>query len=106
MDKMTDQDQGHPTAGRRRRHKSPAAVPIVHDLPLHMGAEDGPSDAAEEKEAKRYRSASTTPRSATGTLPPDYDMGVGIAPVEPQESVRFEGGRQLRVPRCSGDHHS
>ena len=94
---MTDQDQGLPTAGRRRRHKSPAALSIVHDLPLprlldHMSAEDGPSDAEEEKEAKRCGSASTTPTSATGTLPHDYDMVMGIAPVEPQESVRFEEG--------------
>ena len=94
---MTDQDQ-HPTAGRKRRHKSPAAaVPIVHELPLprlldHMGAEDGPSEAEEEKEAKRYRSASNTPRSTTGTLLHDYDMVMGIAPVESQESVRFEEG--------------
>ena len=58
-----------------------------------MGAEDGPSDAEEEKEAKRCRSASTTPRSTTGTLPHDYDMVMGIAPVEPQESARFEEGK-------------
>ena len=94
MDKMTDQDQGHPTAGRRRRHKSPAALPTLHDLPFprlldHMGAEDGPSDAEEERER---RSASTAPRSTTGALPHDYDMVMGIAPAEPQESVRFEEG--------------
>ena len=94
-DKVTEHDQGHPTAGRRRRHKSPAAVPVVHDLPLprlldHMGAEDGPSEAEEGKEVNRYRSASDTPRSATGTLPHDYDMVMGIAPVKSQESVRFE----------------
>ena len=77
---MTDHDQGHPTAGRRRRHKSPAAVPIVPDLPLprlldHMVAEDGPSDTEEEKEVKRYRSASNTPRSTTP--PHDCDMVMG-----------------------------
>ena len=68
----------------------------MRDLPLprlldHVGA-DGPSDAEEEKEAKRYRSASTAPRSATGTLPHGYDMVMGNAPVEPHESVRFEEG--------------
>ena len=72
-------------------------IPPMHDLSLprlldHMGAEDGPSDAEEVKEAKRYRSASTTPRSTSGTLPHDYDMVMGIAPEEPQESVRFEEG--------------
>ena len=55
-----------------------------------MGAEGGPSNAEEEKEAKRYRSASTTPRSTPGALPHDYDMVMGIAPVVPQESVRFD----------------
>ena len=94
---MTDRDQGYPTAGRRRRHKSPAALPIVHDLPLprlldHMGAEDRPSEAKEEKKAKHYISASNTPRSTTGTLPHNYDMVMAIAPVESQESVRFEEG--------------
>ena len=58
-----------------------------------MGAEDGPSEAEEEeKEAKRQRSASTTPRSTPGTLPHEYDMVMGIAPVEPQGSERFEEG--------------
>ena len=85
---MTDQSQEHPTAGRRRRHKSPANIPSMRDLPLprlvdHMAAEDGPSDAVEEeKEVKHYRSPSTTPRSTSGTLPHDYDVVMGIAPVE------------------------
>ena len=58
-----------------------------------MGAEDGPSEAKEkEKEAKRQRSASTTPRSTSGTLPHEYDMVMRIVPVEPQESERFEEG--------------
>ena len=58
----------------------------------HMGAEDGPSEVEEEKEVKCYRSASNTPRSTAGTLPHDYDVVMGIAPVESQESVRFEEG--------------
>ena len=93
---MTEQRE-HPTAGRRRRHKSPASIPL-HDLPLprlvdHMAAEDGPSGAEEEeKEVKRYRSAPTTPRSTSGTLSHDYDMVIGLAPVETHESARFEEG--------------
>ena len=73
-------------------------TPSMHDLPLprlldHMGAEDRLSDAEEEeKEAKRCRPASTTPRSTSGALPHDYDIAMGIAPVEPQESARFEEG--------------
>ena len=90
---MTEQSN-HPTSGRRRRHKSPAAVPPMHDLPLpilldHMGAEDGPSCSEEEKDAKRQRSASTTPRSTMGTLPYEYDKVMGVASVGSQESVRF-----------------
>ena len=70
---MTDQAD-HLTAGRRRRHKSPTSVPPVHDLPLprlsdHMCAEDRPPCSKEEEDAKRQKSASTTPRSTVGTLP-------------------------------------
>ena len=59
---MTDQPSEHPTAGRRRRHKSPAFIPPMHGPALprlfdHMGAEDGPSSTEEGKEAKRQRSA-------------------------------------------------
>ena len=54
-----------------------------------MVAEDGPSSAEEENEATRQRSASATPRSATGTLPHDYDGVMGVASVGSQESVRF-----------------
>ena len=95
---MTDHSQDHPTQRRRRRHKSPASVPSAHHLPLprllgHTNAADEPSEAEEEeKDAKRQRSASTTPRSTSGTLPREYDMVMGIAPVEPQESERFEEG--------------
>ena len=81
---MTDQ-QNHPTAGRRRRHESPAVVSHVHDLPLpsrrdYVGADsDGPSCSEEEKETKRMRSASTTPRSERGTHPNDYDQVMGAS---------------------------
>ena len=77
---MTEHSE-HPTSGRRRRHKSPASIPPVHDLPLprlldHTGAEDGPS-CSEDENAKRQRSASTTPRSTMGTLPYEYDRVMG-----------------------------
>ena len=54
-----------------------------------MGAEDAPSCSEQEKEAKRQRSASTTPRSTMGTLPYEYDRVMGAASVGSQESVRF-----------------
>ena len=68
---MTDQRQSHATQGRRRRRKSPASIPSTQQLLLsrlldHMNATDGPSDAEEEEEdAKRQRSAPTTPRSTS-----------------------------------------
>ena len=89
---MTEQ-QDHPTAGRRRRHKRPAATSQMHDLPVpllrdHLAAEDdGPSE--EEKDAKRLRSASTTPRSARGAHPNDCDRVMGVSSAGSQESVRF-----------------
>ena len=65
----------------------------MHGLPLpklfdHVGAEDGLSSAEEGQEAKRQRSASTTPRSGMGTLPHDYRV-MGVTSVGSQESVRF-----------------
>ena len=100
---MTDQ-RDHPTAGRRRRHKSPPIPPHMHDLPFptlldHMGAEDGPSCSEEEKDAKCLRSPSTTPRSAMSTQPNDYDRVMGATSVGSQESVRFgeEMTRNLRM---------
>ena len=66
----------------------------MHDFPLprlldHMGAEDGPSCSEEEKDAKRQRSAFTTPRSTMGAHPNDYDRAMGVTSVRSQESVRF-----------------
>ena len=98
---MTDQAD-HPTAGKRRRHKSPASIPPVHDLPLprlldHTGAEDGPSCSEEEKDAKRQRSASATPRSTMGTLPYEYDRVMGVASVGSHESVTFGEGNDPEI---------
>ena len=55
----------------------------------------------EKKETKRQRLASTTPRSTSGTLPHEYDMVMGIAPVEPQELERFEEGNNsdFQIPK-------
>ena len=62
-----------------------------------MGAEDGPSCSEEEKDAKRQRSASTTPRSTMGTLPYEYDRVMGVASVGSHESVRFGKGNDLKI---------
>ena len=58
-----------------------------------MNAADGPSDAEEEeKDAKRQRSAPTTPRSTSSIVPHEYDEVMGITQVEPRDAERFEEG--------------
>ena len=90
---MTDQ-RDQLTAGRRRRHKSPPIASHMHDLAFptlldHMGAENEPSCSKEAKDAKRLRCAATTPRSAMGTQPNDYDRVMGVTSLGSQEPVRF-----------------
>ena len=51
---MTDQNQSHPTQGRRRRHKSPASLPSAQHMALprlvdYLDTADGPSDEEEKK---------------------------------------------------------
>ena len=53
---------------------------------------DGPSGSEEEKDAKRMRSTSTTPRSGRGTDPDEYDRIMGISSVLPLEMERFGDG--------------
>ena len=50
-------------------------------LPEYLRGDDGdgPSGSEEEKDAKRMRSTSTTPRSGRGTDPDEYDRIVGIS---------------------------
>ena len=85
--------RNHRTAGRRRRHKSPAVGHLAPPaLPDHLrDDEDGLTRIDEEKGAKRMRSASTTPRSFRGT-DPDYDRVMGVTSVGPQETARFGEG--------------
>ena len=94
---MTDQNQSHPTQGRRRRHKSPASLPAAQHMPLprlldHVDAADGPSDEEEEKDAKCQRSEPTTPRSTSNRPPHEYDEVMGITQVEARDAERFEEG--------------
>ena len=64
-------------------------------LPDHLrGGEDGPSGSEEEVEAKGLRSASTTPRSASGTDPDEYDRVMGISSVA-QETDRYGEGNVI-----------
>ena len=75
--------------------KSPATRPAEKvvarlqppTLPDYLRGDDGdgPSGSREETEAKRLRSASTTPRSARGTDPDDYDRVMGFPRRNPQK---------------------
>ena len=64
---MTEANMEHPTAGRRRRHKSPPTLHAQIALPVprlddHLDTDNGPSDEEGKKEAKRQRSEPTTPQ--------------------------------------------
>ena len=83
---MTESNAEHPTAGRRRRHKSPPALHETVALPVprladHLDTENGPSDEEGEKEAKRQRSEPTTPIATSSILPYEYDEVMGITQV-------------------------
>ena len=90
----------HPTAGRRRRHKSPPTLhaPIALPVPRlddHLDTENGPSDEEGKKEAKRQRSEPTTPISTSSRLPYEYDQMMGITQVGSGETEGFEEGTDL-----------
>ena len=107
---MTDEIR-HPTAGRRRRHKSPAAVPVTHDLhlpslPDHFRTDvDGPSCSNDEKGAMWFRSTSTTPRSVRGTNPDDYDRAMGVTSVGSRELWGLER-KMARKKNLDGVAHN
>ena len=97
---MTEASMEHPTAGRRRRHKSPPtlhahiAIPVPR-LEDHLDTEYGPSDEDGEKEAKRQRAEPTTPISTSSRLPYEYDRIMGITQVGSGETEKFEEGTDL-----------
>ena len=103
---MTNQNQDHPTQGRRRRHKSPSNLSAAQQLPVprlldHMNVADGPSDDEEEKDAKRQRSAPTTPRSTSSIHPNEYDEVMGITQVDHgmRKGLRRETIQTFRMPK-------
>ena len=96
----------HPTAGIRRKYKSPATRAVEEaverlqpPIPEYLKGddEDGTSGSEEEKDAKRLRSTSTTPRSGRGTDPDDYDRVMGISSAQPSEIGRFGDGNVTDV---------
>ena len=87
----------HPTAGRRRRHKSPPVLHAPFAIPApqlddQQDTENGPSDEDGEKEAKRQRSEPTTPISTSSRLPYEYDLLMGITQVGSGEAEGSEEG--------------
>ena len=106
---MTESQIDHPTAGRRRRYKSPSAL---HDnsalsmprLADHIDTENGPSDEEGEKEAKRQRSEPTAPVSTSSRLPYEYDQLMGITQVESGDTEGFEEGLDLEYHDATEDN--
>ena len=96
----TKANMEHPTAGRRRRHKSPPTLQAQIALPVprlddHLDTEDGPSDEEGKKEAKRQRSEPTAPISTSSRLPYEYDQMMGITQVSSGETEGFEEGTDI-----------
>ena len=97
---MADVNTSHPTAGRRRKQKSP---PVLHDsdslplprLELGSDAEKDLSDGDGEKGAKRQKSEPTTPVSTSSRQPHEYDAIMGITRVGTKEADRFEEDSDL-----------
>ena len=103
---MTEPDTEHPTAGRRRRYKSPPALHDTVALPVprladHLDTENGPSEEDGEKEAKRQRSEPTTPISTSSRFPYEYDEVMGITQVNPREADSVEEGLDLEYHDAS-----
>ena len=55
---MTDQSLGHPTPGRRRRHKSPSSVQSAPLLPVPRLADYLDTDVASDEEGGKELEAS------------------------------------------------
>ena len=97
---MAEASMEHPTAGRRRRHKSPPVLRAQLAIPVprledQIDTENGPSDEDGEKDAKRQRSEPTTPISTSSRLPFEYDRLMGITQVGSGEAEGFEEGNDL-----------
>ena len=95
---MTDQNDEHPTLGRRRRHKSPSAIqsaPLLQLTPRlakHLDTDLGRLDEEGGKGAERQKSEPTTPISTSSRYPHEYDEVMGVTPVHSREAERFEEG--------------
>ena len=85
---------------RRRTYKSPATrtaeeTPDLLEppiLPEYLRGDDGLSGNEEENDAKRPHSTLTTPKSARGMDPDEYDRLLGISSVNPSQKDRFGDG--------------
>ena len=105
---MTESNMEHPTAGRRRRYKSPPVLHASVALPVprladHLDTENGLSDEEGEKEAKRQRSEPTTPISTSSRLPYEYDQVMGITQVDSGETEGPDEGLDLEYHDATED---
>ena len=82
------------TGGRRRQHKNPAVLTAFElQLPRLPGELGDLSKDDAEKDAKRPRSTSTTPKSGKGLQPDEYDRLMALGSVEfLQERIGVEMG--------------
>ena len=87
---MAEASMEHPTAGRRRRHKSP---PVLH---AHLAIPvPRLEDQIDTENGQRQRSEPTTPISTSSRLPYEYDQVMGITQVGSGETEGFEEGNDL-----------
>ena len=105
---MAEARMEHPTAGRRRRHKSPSVLHAQSAIPVprledQNDTENGPSDEDGEKDAKRQRSEPTTPISTSSRLPYEYDLLMGITQVGSGKTEGFEEGNDLEYHDAAED---
>ena len=79
----------HPTGGRRRKTGGPPAQPPLPDLPPLPHGDESSDELDEEKDARRLRSTSTTPRSKPLRTrdPFDYDRIMGMNSARPSSEV-------------------
>ena len=76
--------------------KGPASHPHLPDLPLLPQEGESSNGLEEEKEAKRPRSISTTPRSGKGLEPYEYDRLMGVPSVgSSSEEIRDGEGTEI-----------
>ena len=96
------QASGHPSGRGRRKYKSPAAQAAV-ELPWpHLPDQlDESSDGDAEKDTKRHRSTSTTPKSGKRLQQDEWNRLIGIGSVESTFEEEKDGDGEMTAFRNS-----